>query len=230
MKNILIIIILAWATMACAQIEIRAVCDDGLSLPYVFNYTGFIIQNEIQEENVEQGFDLRITISENEPFGILMFNRIVTVPFSTSGFFNVSLANQGLNEVINKMNQNPGSDFFINVSLRNRNTSQYEEIGSKKILTIPYALVANALGGVGERGNQGPQGEQGPQGNTAPQGNSGPQGEQGPTGNRGKNGIQKMIMTDTPPSSDKYYVDDGSNTADGLPHLRYNHNGIWIDL
>lgn len=230
MKNIITIILLGWTFLIHGQIETRPVCDDGLMLPYVFSYTGFIIQDQIIQENVDQGFQLRITISEGEPAGQAIFSDIETVPYHRSGFFTVPIANQGISDVIDLMNDNVDNTYYINVYLRNRNNSQYEFIGSKKILTVPYAMVSNALGGVGERGDpgdQGPMGPPGPQGETGP---AGPQGLTGVAGIDGQNGIQKMIMTNTPPANGKFYVDDGTNTADGQPHLRYNNNGIWIDL
>ena len=230
MKNTFIIILLAWTTISYAQIETRPVCDDGLSLPYAFNYTGFIIQDEIHQDNIDMGFQLRLTISEGEPFGQSIYFDNETVPYNRSGFFSINLTYQGIDEVIELMNENQDKDFYLNISMRDRNANQFVELGSKKILAVPYALVANAIGGVGPRGDQGDQGQQGPAGPQGKTGPQGPQGPPGPAGSDGRNGIQKMIMTDTPPSSGIYYVDDGTNTSDSQPHLRYKHNGIWIDL
>jgi hypothetical protein len=55
----------------------------------------------------------------------------------------------------------------------------------------------------------------------------GPTGDIGP---KGENGFGILIMTDVVPTDKNIYVDDGTNTADGNPHLRYNNNGTWIDL
>lgn len=222
---------LIYTTIASAQIiETRPQCDDGLLLPYTFNYSGFIIQEEIVPEDLDEGFRLRIYISADEPQGERLFVKSYTVPYSKSGFFTVDIEYGGLNQSMDLINAGQYDDLYIDVTLYDRNTGTYNYIGSKKILTVPYAMVANALGGIGEPGTKGETGGMGPEG---PMGNQGPRGVTGVTGSKGadgEDGFGKMLMRSTEPSSGKYYVDDGSNTADGQPHLRFNNNGTWIDL
>ena len=101
---------------------------------------------------------------------------------------------------------------------------------------MPYAQVANVLGGIGPKGNPGLPGlEQGPPGTNGingADGAQGPPGAQGPVGPPGKFGFEStaLIMTDVVPDSGTFYVDDGTNTSDGQPHLRCFVSGTWIDL
>ena len=91
-------------------------------------------------------------------------------------------------------------------------------VGSKKINTVPYALVSNNIGGIGPQGNKGRTGT-----NPVPE----PTGDIAPPG---ADGFDIMIMTNEIPTDKNLYVDDGTNTSDGKPHLRYKSNNIWIDL
>lgn len=72
------------------------------------------------------------------------------------------------------------------------------------------------------QGTQGPQGQSGPQG---PQGASGASGPQGPSG------LYNSPMLSTPPATAGrgFYVDDGTNTSDGRPGLRYWNGSTWVD-
>ena len=93
-------------------------------------------------------------------------------------------------------------------------------------------MVSSPIGGLGPVGPVGPQGPDGNPGAQGPQGNPGPQGPQGPQGDSATFDFENnlMVMTNQEPSTGVFYVDDGTNTADGRPHLRYNLNGLWIDL
>lgn len=120
----------------------------------------------------------------------------------------------------NYINANPQKEYLVELlDLQNSN----KRIGSKKIGTVPYAMVSQVLGGRGRQGPRGPSGPQGPQG---------PQGAQGFPGPQSVFDFENnlMIMTNQEPQSGLFYVDDGTNTEDGQPHLRYNVNGTWIDL
>lgn len=66
-------------------------------------------------------------------------------------------------------------------------------------------------------------GVQGPAGASGATGAQGPQGPQGPFGPAGSNDKLNLPMLSTPPTSSGagYYLDDGSNTDNGLPGFRY---------
>jgi len=86
-------------------------------------------------------------------------------------------------------------------------------------------------GPTGPAGNEGAQGPQGPQG---PQGVQGATGATGLTGSAGSSGNKLLlVMTDVEPTNVSVgyiYLDDGTNTANGNPGIRY-WNGInWLDI
>ena len=149
------------------------------------------------------------------------------IEIARSGFFSVTIPEFRLTELLEYVNANVDKRYFIRTSLEGT------FIGAQEILTVPYALVGNNLGGLGPRGPQGVQGATGPQGPVGDQGQSiiGPAGPAGEQGLVGKNDFGLSVrMSNTEPNSGQYYVDDGTNTADGKPRLRYNLNGTWIDL
>lgn len=105
-------------------------------------------------------------------------------------------------------------------------------------------------GEIGEIGMQGPPGEvpgpagpegpigpekgdtglPGPQGLNGDPGDPGPTGEQGDQGPFGLLGLSLASVVPTPSSSYLLYLDDGTNTSDGKPALRYWDGTIWIEF
>jgi len=86
-------------------------------------------------------------------------------------------------------------------------------------------------GPMGPQGLPGdPNGPQGPKGVPGPQGPAGPVPSPGPQGPPGVPGQANQPALSTPPANASFYLDDGTNTATGLPGLRYLENGIWEDL
>jgi hypothetical protein len=218
-----------------SQSTIRPMCDDAFSVPIGLTYSGFIIQDaeSVTRTTVTNGYEINLSISEEPAQNDVIYSEIHNVPFDAAGFFSLDVGRSNPEEIIKffeYMNRNIDKDYYYNISIRDARSSEpFKYIGSKKINTVPYALVSNMLGGIGERGPsgpQGPQGEQGPPGRTAPP-IFGPTGRPGPAG---VNGFKIMKMTSIIPTDASMYVDDGTNTADGQPHLRIKSNNIWIDL
>lgn len=100
-------------------------------------------------------------------------------------------------------------------------------------------------GAPGQDGPPGPPGPDGPPGEPGhpgiacfphlynEDGRQGPQGQKGPSGAPGSNGFGILIMTNEVPNNPAIgdlYVDDGTNTSDGDPHLRAYIGNNWIDL
>jgi len=236
MKKILFIIIsLGITVLASAQVTTRPVCDEAAEIPYNLTYTGFIIQDESADVSVTENNNLvRLEISSGSPQGNVRYSKNFEVPYSRSGFFSIELG--GTNDFdfvrfVEDINEGSGSlDLFFDVYFSEGLSGNYTYIGSKPINAVPYAFVANAVGGIGESGVPGPQGPAGAAGPVGQQGLSGAQGEPGAAGVQGDQGFGIMVMRSSPPSDKNMYVDDGTNTADGKPHVRYKFNGNWIDL
>lgn len=246
MKYIIILsslFLLTANTMLSGQIQ--PVCDEVTEIPesYLFNFF-VILPGDNAQISIEPGArqSFRIEVVANDPSSTnVLYRRTKSEPFlERSGFVSFELTNgfgtQSLSGLINHMNTNLDVDYFANLYAQINN--QYILMGTKQINAVPYSQVANTLGGKGRIGLDGVPGPQGATGLPGPQGPSGLDGAAGPQGQQGPQGLHglfdfentALIMTNVVPSSGTFYVDDGSNTADGQPHLRYNVNGTWIDL
>ena len=182
-----------------------------------------------------QRFRVDVVADDPSSTTILYRGNKTELSFQRSGFVSFELANenQNLSSLVNHMNENPDSDYFANLYVLLN--GQFVIVGTKEINAVPYAQVANTLGGMGRIGVDGAAGPQGPaglNGRNGIDGLDGPQGPQGPPGPAGTFDFESnlLIMTNTIPSSRGFNVDDGTNTDDGQPHLRMLVSGVWIDL
>lgn len=213
---------------------IKPICDETLQIPYSFTYSGFIIQDA--DIIKAEALNLRLDFVRDSIDGILLYSENFVVPYSGSSFFTVEIGTVSDSRflfLLSQMNENVDTPYFIEAYLKNDTTNDYEFIGAKNILTVPYAMVSNALGGLGPVGPQGAQGAQGDVGGVGIAclpGFDGDQGPQGADGIDGQDNFGTMLMTNVIPTSQSVYIDDGTNTEDGLPHIRYKLNGVWIDL
>jgi len=234
MKKILYILIFA-SVQIQAQIEVRPVCDEALEIPYQFTYNGFILFDDGEELIVDNKFEIKLDIVEGSSQGNLLYSENRNLSFSNSGLFSFDIGttmNDSYKNFLSYLNDNTDKIYFIDCYLFSNKVNNYKYIGSSPIQTVPYAMVANALGGMGKNGINGSQGPQGPQGEIGMPGQQGDgdQGAPGPQGIPGETGFGFEPMTNIPALSDDFYIDDGTNTADGKPHVRYKVNGTWIDL
>lgn len=236
MRHLLFPVFILLTVQLSGQIE-RPICDEVNKIPYSFTYSGFILQDvtgTITEEEVQlnDGFALQLNISADEPRGEVVYTEIIGLPLDFNGFFSIEI---GINNVAHFMdfiayvNEHNDKNYYFDL-YRWPDVSSYDPIkyiGSKKILTVPYAYVANSLNGMGPRVEPGISGVQGPFGKP---GADGMPGQAGLPGDPGPCDFGIMVMRDEPPTTNQVYIDDGTNTADGLPHIRYFHNSQWIDL
>ena len=243
MKYVIIISsILLMVSSGSLNGQVKPVCDEVVEIPNSFLFNFFVILPEDNSQisiapGAQQRF--RVEVVANDPASTdIIYRRTKTeTVLERSGYVSFELTGRfGLQSVatlINHMNTNPNTDYFINLYAQINN--QYQLMGTKEINTVPYAQVANTLGGMGaigidgQPGAQGALGPQGPQGNQGVHGAEGPQGEQGPPGKFDFESTP-LLMTNVVPASGIFYVDDGTNTNDGQPHLRYFVDGTWIDL
>lgn len=128
---------------------------------------------------------------------------------------------------------------YIEVLLRPFGGNSFLSINKKAILSVPYALFALNLscddgcpGEQGIKGNPGNPGPPGPNGPTGPIGAPGPSG-QSPAGSQGLDGAETLSVTNQLPNNpvaNQFYIDDGTNRADGVPGFRFYDGINWIDL
>lgn len=240
MKYLFLIASLCFTCMIKAQIEVRPICDEVTEMPTQLSYSGFIIFDEDQNINVSSNIQLRVQVVLDSPTGNFIYTENHNVTATKTGFFSIKIGENNeadFQELITYINDNPASKYYLNVQMREQNSNNYKLIGSKELLTVPYALVASVLGGRGQQGKEGAtsdvQGQQGPSGPQGAQGPQGPNGLDGAQGPQGEYGIGRMLMRSTVPTStnqSQYYIDDGTNTVDGLPHIRHFDGTNWIDL
>ncbi len=216
-----------------AQI-VNPVCDDPVNIPLTINYTGFIIYDDVTllESASENSFQsLRFTITADSINGNEVFQETHVIPLNLNGFFNVEIGSKETRDftvLLDFINDNIGIDYFINLYIRESSWNSIY-VGSKKLLATPYAYIANALGGIGPRGEDGTPGVSGVNGQDGINGQDGASGIQGEPG---ANGFGKMIWRNSPPSSSGVftYIDDGTNTSDGNPSIMFLINGEWTEI
>lgn len=126
---------------------------------------------------------------------------------------------------------------YIDLSVKPSGFSTFYNAGTRQLLSVPYAIfalkVSCADGCPGETGQPGDQGADGPIGPTGFVGPAGPAGATGATGQRGVDGAQTLTITDMVPdnpSNNEFYIDDGTNRADGLPGIRFFNGTDWLDI
>lgn len=239
MKYVILIFSLCLACNLYSQLEVRPICDDVTEMPTELSYSGFIIFDDDQDIKLASILELQVRVVTDTPNGNFIFTELHNVVTSRTGFFRLIIgenSSKDFQELMAYMNENPRLKYFLNVDVRGHNSNKFKNIGSKELLTVPYALVASVLGGNGKTGSHGASsdtpGPQGPQGPTGPPGPHAKVGIQGIQGAKGEDGFGIMQMQSTVPNSgsSNYYVDDGTNTADGQPHIRHFNGSNWIDL
>ncbi len=235
MKNYLLIMLIALTTIQLGA-QVQSVCDEAAELPDGFTLDFFVIYENNSGVSIAQNQTFVLSIFADSIGGTTIYSKSTSVaPVRSSGFISLEIRQSRINSqdyfnLLDYINSNPTKEYWAQLS-----TSGGKIMANKQLYAVPYAQVANVLGGLGKRGASGPQGRQGAVGPAGQSNSSGPQGAQGAQGPNGEPGTfdfenNLFIMTNEEPASGTFYVDDGTNTDDGKPHLRYNLNGTWIDL
>lgn len=129
---------------------------------------------------------------------------------------------------------------FIDLSIKPTGFSNFISVNTTELLSVPYALFALKVkcddgcpGEPGPKGEDGQPGPAGPAGATGQTGATGPTGPAGWDGSDGVSGVETLMMTDevpVNPDTNEFYIDDGTNRADGMPGFRFFDGNNWIDL
>lgn len=243
MRLLLIIISCGLAYTLSSQIE-RPICDEVTEIPYSFSYSGFLIQDnpddELYSSNTNSSISLVINVSADQPEGQVIYTESFQLPSSFNGFFSVELGTNNRSyfmDFIAYLNESSNKDYYFDL-YRLQSDGAFPEtkyLGSKRILTVPYAYVANSLKGMGLQGTPGVSGINGAWGPQGPAGAGSPQGDPGENGDPA---FGAMPWRSSPPEQTnqlswddiRIYIDDGTNTSDGLPGIRFYLNGQWVDL
>lgn len=219
--------------------QIKTECDEVTAMPqnFIFNFFVILGQDTTGQIAVNNGHNYQFRILADSLTGAVVYTqRHWSREGLLSGLITIDTKDNltdNFEKLVGHINENPTTQYFARLEIQEG--FQYKVIGSQKLSAVPYAQVSSVIGGMGPKGPQGQQGPQGFQGPPGPIGNPGPQGLQGAQGPNGLPGTfdfenTPLIMTNVEPASGILYVDDGTNTGDGQPHLRYFLNGTWIDL
>jgi hypothetical protein len=142
--------------------------------PKGFNYQA-VARNSEGDALANTLLGVRISLIRTSPSGTIVYIERHAVVTSDLGTFNLIIgegeSDFGDFEAIDWGSQN----VFIKIELDPDGGTSFVDMGTKQLLSVPYALYA-AEGGGGAIGPQGPPGEQGPQGEPGPQGLQGPAG------------------------------------------------------
>ncbi len=183
-KIILVFLLLCMTNFLIAQV------------PKVFRYqavarntTGLTINN--------QNIKVRISLLPVINSSASLYTETRSITTNDKGLFTVNINSAGATNVtgvFNTIDWSTGKK-FIKIEIDPLGNTNYTDLGTNELLTVPYALFADnsfigPQGLQGEQGLQGAQGIQGPQGLTGLQGLQGLQGFQGVQGLQGGTGLQ----------------------------------------
>jgi hypothetical protein len=158
-------------------------------VPDGINYQA-IARNSTGGLFVNQTVAVRISVLQGSANGSVQYSETHNVTTNSFGLFTLKIGGgtpvQGAFSDItwNTANQ------YVKVEIDIAGGSNFTDIGTSELLSVPYALYAENAGNSGTVGPQGPAGPAGPQGVSGPAGATGPQGPAGPPGATGAAGPQ----------------------------------------
>lgn len=154
----------------------------------VRNSSNQIVQNSL--------VSMRVSILQGSASGSAVYTELHSSQTNVNGLVNIEIGNGTIiTGNFATIDWSQGS-YYIRTETDPSGGTNYSIIGVTQLLSVPYALYAEASGSGGATGPTGPQGPIGP---TGPQGDpgmdgvngvTGPQGPMGPTGSQGSTGLQ----------------------------------------
>lgn len=137
--------------------------------------------------------------------------------------------------------------YWTRIDIDRENTNDFNQLALIEFLSVPFANYASTAtsgiagprgprGPIGPKGATGPTSEQGPvcpvgsAGEAGDPGNPGAKGMQGPNGLNGFPIVVAQPQLPDNPTEGTFYMDDGTNRADGAVGMRYFDGSEWIDL
>lgn len=151
--------------------------------PFKFNYQG-VARDAGGSALVNQTIGLRISLISGSPTGTDQLIETHSPTTNDFGLFNIEIG--GGTVLYANTGFDLGSDaHFVKVEMDASGGTNYVEMGTSQLLSVPYALYAAESGTGGTGGATGPTGPSGPIGATGPTGPSGADGTTGATGPTG---------------------------------------------
>lgn len=162
--------------------------------PGLFNYQG-VARNSVGNVIQNKAITLRLSIHNGTATGPVVYSETRGVTTNAVGLFNVLVGSPGASNITGTI---PGVDWatgdkFVQVEIDPAGGSNFLNIGTSQLASVPYALfaangVAGPPGPVGPAGPAGPAGVPGAVGPVGPAGAVGPAGPAGPVGPAGPAG------------------------------------------
>lgn len=173
----------------------KAICDEVAAMPETLTFSFFVIREpDINQVGQPSTLSYKLEVRADSILGEELLNIYQsTIGAKRSGFLVFEMEPiRNYPSFIYALNEDPEREFFAVLKLID-SSGQYKTIGSQPLQSVPYANVANAMGGIGPRGDsstQGPIGEQGPAGFPG-ESEPGPLGPAGPAGHSGYFDLKK---------------------------------------
>lgn len=192
--------------------------------PEKFNYQGVARDNS---GNIlpNQNIGLRLSIRQGTPTGTIVYRETHSTSTNQFGLFNIEAGGGTIvSGTFSSIDWSSGP-YFFQTEMDASGGTNYLNLGTSQLLSVPYALYAETSGTAGTTGATGSIGPTGPTGPVGETGATGPSGNNGATGATGATGVGTTGPTGpTGPagsgSSDLYnntYVAYGSGTLSLSP-------------
>jgi hypothetical protein len=136
---------------------------------------------------INQTITLRFKIHNGSATGSVVYTELHTVSTDELGLFNVNIGSGASAGTLSDVNWGSGAKFF-QVELDVNGGSNYADMGTTQMMSVPYAMYAGSANVPGVPGPQGPVGATGITGPAGPTGATGLTGPAGPTGATGLTG------------------------------------------
>ena len=182
--------------------------------------------------------EVQLEIIQDSPSGPVTYSETHDASSGSNGEISLELGNGSATSNLDEVDWTKPN--YIKMSYRPTGFAGFIEAESIQMLSVPYAMftlnVTCDSGCQGVVGPDGPWGAAGPQGPPGPPAANGPQGQVGADGPQGKEGLsggEALVATSTAPANPGvglFYLDDGTNTADGLPAIRIWNGSLWLNL
>lgn len=182
--------------------------------------------------------EVQLDIIQDSPSGPVTYSETHEATSGSNGEISLELGNGSSSVSIEDVDWTKPN--YIKMAYRPEGFPVFTEAQNMQMLSVPYAMFTLKVtcdsgcdGIIGPQGAAGPAGPTGPQGSAGaqgPQGNQGPEGEQGRQGLSGAGAVIAASSAPANPSMGSFYLDDGTNTDDGMPGIRIWNGTLWLNL
>lgn len=179
-----------------------------------FNYQA-VVRNAQGNPIINESVSMRFTIRDGAVDGPILYRETHSVPANQFGVITVVIGGGTIEEGdFDTLPWGNGVSKFMQVETDVTGGTNYLDMGTSQLLSVPYAMYAHSSGS-SLPGPTGPQGEPGLAGATGPQGEQGLQGATGATGPQGEPGIQGPIGATGAQGADGAQGPQGDAGTDG---------------